>query len=217
MPPRTAWGASPLSNEVSQHPPRPGLSPIEASPNSASNAHHKRTGSENYYEDVDPRFANDEAIPSISNAPASPVPNSLMPGGAPYANGPNRHPSPQHLHPHAMYLGTNSGSDPSLERNSSYENMADGARSPAGSDASHFTSVSQRGVNPNWRPPPGMGYSGPGSGPQQRGPRKDEVILGANPDFSLPGMRAGRGGMRGGGAMRSASGLTPAGRYPGEI
>lgn len=87
--------------------------------------------------------------------------------------------------------------------------LASGQRSPAAlSESSHFTSVSQRGVNPNWRPPQ-----------QHRpGPSKEDIILGANPDFSLPATRATRGGTRGrsrGGSMRSDSGRS--GSLPGNM
>ncbi|KAK3066119.1 regulator of ime2 [Teratosphaeriaceae sp. CCFEE 6253] len=153
-------------------------------------------------------------------------------------------------------LGT-PASDPSLPAAEySNESLPTGARSPGeGSEASHFTSVSQRPVNPHWRPGPGPGtaYGGGGGGGagmqgmmqqgmQQRGQqgsmmggttasaaqrRREDVILNANPDFSLPGMGGqGRVGFRarGGGAGMGMSpqqggrggggGLTPAGRYP---
>ena len=158
--------------------------------------------------------------------------------------------SPSSDQPHLSMNGTSPG--PSSFNNvtpngSSQEDLPEGARSPAqgserASEASHFTSISQRPVNPNWRPGPGMG--GPGSayagGPPpssasaaQR--RREDVILNGNPDFSLPGVGlggrgGGRGGMmrgRGGGGVggRGARGsvppptvgLTPGGRYPTDI
>jgi len=123
---------------------------------------------------------------------------------------------------------------------SSYENLPPGARSPGeSSEASHLTSISQRPINPNWRPgPPGSAYVGGGGGGGGGGPpmaggvstasaaqrRRDDVILNANPDFSLPGMGSGnRGGFRGprgGRGMGMGSppgGLTPVGRYPTDI
>jgi len=111
----------------------------------------------------------------------------------------------------------------SAEAASSYETLPTGMRSPTGSDTSHFTSVSQRGINPNWRPPQSGGFLGPGNAvgapstasAVQR--RREDVILNANPDFSLPGLRGGRGGRGRGGPTRGAlgpSGLTPPGRYP---
>lgn len=67
----------------------------------------------------------------------------------------------------------------------SYEDLP-GARSPAESETSNFTSVSQRGVNPNWRP----GYGGEFNSfaPARRQSNTQARILDANPDFHLPGM-----------------------------
>ncbi|TKA72604.1 hypothetical protein B0A55_06417 [Friedmanniomyces simplex] len=140
--------------------------------------------------------------------------------------------------------GMSLGPDQNGGNNSSYENLPPGARSPGeGSEASHLTSISQRPINPNWRPgPPGSAYGGPsggggmgmgGMGMGMGGPgstasaaqrRREDVILNANPDFSLPGMGSGRGGGggfrgrgRGGGGMGSPGGLTPVGRYPTDI
>lgn len=131
-----------------------------------------------------------------------------------------------------------SDSDPHLDPNhvlavgdsSSQENLPDGARSPNGggseraSEASHFTSISERPVNPNWRGPDGGGGYGPHGGayrPQQQ-PRREDVILGANPDFSIPGMGPARGGGRpgrlgGAGAAATSQGVVPGGRYPTDI
>ncbi|PPJ50514.1 hypothetical protein CBER1_07731 [Cercospora berteroae] len=304
------------------------LSPVPASPEpgqgprSPPRARHERSGSQSYYEDVDPRFAEDPAPqPPSAVHPAhrqSGIPNALTPGAAQRAvlhDGPAHQPVYQNgstqqyrmnspppidstriLSPHAeeaevaddaRHTTDQDDSDESLrrdyrhhqlqnlphhhhphfehnitppdehqqyasqERRSSYagsdpgvrivsgpgyplEIIPDGARSPgAASESSHFTSVSQRGVNPNWRPgmpvqgPPGYGMDG-GSEVQMR--RKEDVILSGNPDFSLPipGVGRGRGGSglgmrgRGGGGGRGrgvrgpspALGLTPAGRYP---
>lgn len=125
-------------------------------------------------------------------------------------------------------------SDPNLPRTSSYDDLPDGSRSPAASEASHFTSVSQRPVNPNWRPEMGAPagqfgpYPGPG-GPMPRRPmRQEDVILeanAANPDFAIPGAMPGRGrgrgrGGRGGGMgppppSMLGPGLSNTSRYPG--
>ncbi|KAF3051686.1 regulator of ime2 [Didymella keratinophila] len=91
--------------------------------------------SSDYYEDVDPKFAE----PARPNPPA--MPTSLMPGG--YNSNPNLLAAPER--PPQLV-------DPNLPRTSSYEDLPDGSRSPAASEASHFTSVSQRPVNPAWRP-----------------------------------------------------------------
>lgn len=197
-----------------------GLSPIQDSPvelpaQLSTVGMHNNSRSSDYYEDVDPRFA------EPSNNPAPPaLPSSLMPGG--FSSNPN------------LLSVSNHGlnvSDPNLPQNPSYEELPDGSRSPAASEASHFTSVSQRGVNPNWMPPPGMGPPLPG----QYGPyggrkplRQEDVILeanAANPDFTVPGAGLGRGRGRGRGGRGGRGGIAPAtmvgmglsneGRYPG--
>lgn len=94
------------------------------------------------------------------------------------------------------------------------EDAAHRARSPAASETSNFTSVSQRGINPNWRPAPGApGYGGVpglpanawgggvagsqfsarGGGAAGGGRWKGEAssslsVLEGNPDFMLPGV-----------------------------
>ncbi|KAI9689224.1 MAG: regulator of ime2 [Bathelium mastoideum] len=126
--------------------------------------------------------------------------------------------------------------DPSLET------LPSGARSPAAeSDISHFTSISQRGVNPRWRPPPGpmpaydgadygdpspiagpggIGYNGgyglgPGlGGGRARGggqARQEDMLLAGAPDFSIPGVGPGGRGAGRGAGMRVAGGGVGAG------
>jgi hypothetical protein len=172
-----------------------------------------------YYEDVDPRFAE-----PVVHPPPGRLPSALMPGG--YTSNPNN------LNVSMPSLNT---SDPNLRRNSSNDDMQDGSRSPAASEASHFTSVSQRGVNPNWRPPP-PGMGGPPVPGQfapygaRRPMRQEDVILeanAANPDFAVPGAELGRGRGRGRGGrggrggimapamMNGMGGLGNQGRYPG--
>lgn len=84
----------------------------------------------------------------------------------------------------------------------------DGARSPAESERSNFTSISQRGVNPRWEPQPPM----PGQGPPTRRPvqakqQRQDVLLNNNPDFQLPGGR-------GPGPSRTGPGMIPGSAYP---
>ena len=148
-------------------------------------------GSDIYYEDVDPRFAteSDPTPPAQQRGP--PMPASLAPGPA-----------------HGMH-------DVPLAPTGSYEDLP-GARSPAESEGSNFTSVSQRGVNPNWRP------GGPGDTAGQFPPnvmrrpmqaqvqQRRDLLLGNNPDFELPIPRPGRGG--GGGAIGTFS--AHGARYP---
>jgi hypothetical protein len=188
-------------------------------PVSASNAEQ----SSDYYEDVDPRFAE----PARNNPP--PMPTSLMPGG--YSNNTNGS-NPNFLSAPPPLPPVNT-SDPNLPRTASYDDLPDGSRSPAASEASHFTSVSQRPVNPAWRPdmPAPAGQFGP-YGQGRKPMRQEDVILeanAANPDFAIPGMPGrgrgrGRGGRGRGGPvgvpppatmMAPGPGLGSQSRYPG--
>ena len=177
-------------------------------------------GSDAYYEDVDPRFAPEsEAVAPIPSQPErfqeqNSVPPLLRPG---HDGGPQYHPSSELVHSQ-------------LPPTNSYEDLP-GARSPAESDASNFTSVSQRGINPNWRPGNGGEFSSLGPARRQNPQMRRDVLLAGNPDFEIPGIggpgrafagrgRGGmRGGMMGGGAPgrippASAVGMGADGRYP---
>ncbi len=162
-------------------------------------------GSDVYYEDVDPRFAADP------EPPVPPIPQN--------ANVHTQHTPPPALltpGPHGQYRPESYGEIP---HTNSYEELP-GARSPAESETSNFTSVSQRGVNPNWRP----GNPGEFSslGPMRRreiNPTRQEMLLAGNPDFELPGAMAptrlptrGRGGVPGmrGGMSRGPPRFPPA-------
>lgn len=244
MSPRAAWGQPPLvannlpgqsSSTLPSSNQSRGLSPIQdspvelpapfpaptANPNSDSSQTRKR-GSDAYVEDIDPRFAEPESRTAPTELPSALVPGfganppPLAPVVDPSQQQLHRNdPSPQHSHP-------SEPTPPGLERDS-YEDIAEGARSPAASEASHFTSVSQRGINPNWRPPPPGAPQGAGSyGPYQgavRRPRQEDVILEANPDFIVPAPSRGRGR----GSTANVGGRQPGmipplagqGRYPG--
>ncbi|KFA60801.1 hypothetical protein S40285_07746 [Stachybotrys chlorohalonatus IBT 40285] len=78
-----------------------------------------------------------------------------------------------------------------------------GARSPAESERSNFTSISQRGINPRWHPPPPM----PQPQGRQPGPPRQDILLDM-PDFQLQG-GAPNGPRRGGGP-----GMIPGSAYP---
>ncbi|KAI9821481.1 MAG: regulator of ime2 [Thelocarpon impressellum] len=152
---------------------------------------HTRVGSgEMYYEDVDPRFAQTDSH-VLSEMPSTVSP-SLPPVGHARSGG-------QHLHP--------------IMTRGSYEDLPDGARSPAASDTSHYTSVSQRGVNPNW---PGQAgdISSRRPAPQQQ---QRDMLFAGNNDFELPGAGRARGGGRGGRmpALMPAPLAAAGGRYPG--
>jgi hypothetical protein len=235
VPARAAWNQSreqsPLSRvQQSSAPISPPLRTLSpgAGPGPTTISSPRRS-SDHYYEDVDARFAADPSPP-----------NSLMPGALrpnDYSAGPARlntsgPPPPLRtggpISPESFELSPGPGPM------SSYSTFLDpvrdaqggesaGAKSPAESEASHFTSVSQRGVNPEWRPPPGQPMPPPfygGGGPP---PRQNDMILSNNPDFAVPGMagrggRGGRGGgMRGGGAPQGGGRGGMGGYGPGGI
>lgn len=78
---------------------------------------------------------------------------------------------------------------PVLDTDHPYDSIPEGARSPAESEHSTFTSISQRGINPRWpgNQPPMGGYPGM---PRRPTPQMNHVLLDNNPDFQLPGSRA---------------------------
>ncbi len=216
MPPRAAWANGPVRSRTppTVKPSQP-LPTVQASPvelptpidhdlpkpleQQRAPAHARYNSGDNYFEDVDPRFVEPEPVPQARSL----LPSALVAGGHPNDN-----------------LQIHRGNSPShLEPSNSYEDIQEGTRSPAASDNSNYTSISQRGVNPAWRPPPGQGY-GPRTGgiPNRRPVQQPDVLMG-NPDFELPG--SARGGFRGGSGGRvpgQIPDMMPAGgRYPGEI
>ena len=284
MPPRRQWTnpisargltASPLAvqHDVDTHAPPPVSSAHSAvlhntSPHSAPSdgpylAHSR---SEDYYEDVDPRFVVDErpAAPPKDDYPLQQdpsIPPALTPGGAvtpgalaqtipgnfpetpgagaapprtyqamhrmPYPLPPRPgSPHPSHAGGSSLAANTSSGnSDAPLVAAATTTTSSspvasdhvdahagDGAHSPiAGSEraseTSHFTSISERPVNPHWRAPP------PPVVPYPR--RKDDVLLTGNPEFALPST-TGRRARQSSRAAASA-GLTPVDRYPTDV
>jgi hypothetical protein len=174
VPPRQEWtgaGASQLN---------PAAQAAELPPRSPSG--NKRASADNYYEDVDPRFAEP---PTAGTPPADHQKANVQP----------------------LALG-------GLDGKGAYEDMQPGSRSPAGSERSEFTSVSQRGVNPNWNSgQPGYGQPMPnrrGGTPQQR-----PDVLATNPDFEIPGSR-GPGKGRAPGQIGGA-GMVPSSAYDGAV
>lgn len=133
-----------------------------------------------YYEDVDPRFVApeiDTARQTQATQSSGAVPSSLMPGisQAPSDLQQAQHPTIETINP-----------------SSSYEELQDGQMSPA----SDMTSISQRGVNPNWRPgtegaggqrsgQANLGVPGRREQRQQQQQQRD-MLLSSNPDFELP-------------------------------
>ena len=141
-------------------------------------------------------FYHEDVEPRFADQP--PVTNSMVPPAlAPHNGG---------LHPHG------------LDGNTSYDDVQSGSRSPADSDRSNFTSVSQRGVNPRWNGGNGgNGYGAPAPMPNRRPPpQRNDILLNNNPDFMLPGGH-GPGG-RGGGPPRGrglpGNGIVPSSAYP---
>ncbi|KAF7510584.1 hypothetical protein GJ744_006196 [Endocarpon pusillum] len=217
VPPRAVWTKNSRTNSLQGSLSRPGPSPAGvSSESSSSNVHstsssghvpvhnptHRRSSS-HYYEDVDPRFSevHINATPLPDQEPTLPI--SLLPGGPSALN---------------RQLAPRPGAG-LLQPNPSDENLQDGARSPTGSETSHFTSVSQRGVNPRWRTGGedmrGMPSGPPGPPSAMRrpvpanagygGPTREnrDVLLQGNPDFEVPGMGPpGRSGPLPGGVGR---------------
>ena len=103
-------------------------------------AHGRKQSSDNYYEDIDPRFASPSppSVQVMTQQSSGPVPTALMPG--------------------TQHIPVEQSAE-LVDPSSSYEDLPDGQRSPAASDQSNMTSISQRGVNPNWQPgdPPAQG------------------------------------------------------------
>jgi hypothetical protein len=164
-------------------------------PSPTGTGHGRTNSGDNYYEDVDPRF--------------SEPPTTLAPG--PSATDYPPRPANGNLHPGG------------LDGNNSYEDIQEGARSPAESERSNFTSVSQRGVNPRWNPGPGQGqgYGPPMSNRRPvNAPPRNDILLNSNPDFQIPGMGGrGRGGYPGRGARGQpppvGASMVPGSAYPG--
>jgi hypothetical protein len=124
-------------------PPLPPTSPL------TQTTSHTRSASENYYEDVPARFATDDPI----------LPPKLQPLNT----------KPAGLNPTALQAISQSRYTGSAYEEAANPDRTEGSRSPAASETSNFTSISQRPVNPSWRPPPGPGPSmmGPGFMPGQ--------------------------------------------------
>ncbi|KAL9127356.1 MAG: hypothetical protein Q9217_003746 [Psora testacea] len=198
VPPRAAWkgnsttlGVDPPSNSIAMNSVNPSSTandPIELpvqsvickpcsnTDPSANRNHTRNKSSDNYYEDVDPRFASPPPPNPTLNThhpthamqqtqSNGTMPSSLMPGFPAIGHQPLEHQGEV------------------IDPTSAYEDIPDGQRSPA-SDHSNMTSISQRGVNPYWQPGEQQGrldVPGRRHVQQQRG-----MQLGSNPDFGLP-------------------------------
>lgn len=191
MPPRAQWNSSTVADDAPAHHAVTMSNSTGNRPRVSSNA------SGSYYEDVDPRFAEKSDV--VSDLPQRNI-NVQQP--QPVMN--------------TQYVNHNPGleaGNTNLPHSTSYEELPVGARSPAESEGSHFTSVSQRGVNPNWRP----GYGGEFNslGPRRAPQAGHDMLLANNPDFELVppsgrfGVRGGRGGFRGGPMNMGGPGRLP--------
>ena len=189
VPPRAAWqggaaarGINPQANSTAVKPQY--IDPIELpEQNNMQNPRptpqtqgpsHTRKASDNYYEDVAPHFVSpvDDshhlAQGTQQTQPSLTMPQSLVPGLS--SQVPN-HPIVEH---HGEII----------DAGESYDNLPDGQRSPA-SDNSEMTSISQRGINPNWRPG-STDALGRLEVPQRHAQQqKRDMLLHTNPDFDL--------------------------------
>lgn len=218
MPPRQGWGDQGQTGQPS--PSRSGSrTPGVTNPNSPT--HRRRSSGDHYYDDVEPRFAEPlhpaSEVHTVSpppHIPATLTPNNSGPLANASANNSTAHRDPAH------YLKPSS-SNPALnlEGNNSYEDIQEGSRSPAESERSNFTSVSQRGVNPRWNPAMGPGgFNAPMTNRRPVPPpsQRNEILLNSNPDFELPGVRPGRGQSREAVQRRPLpSGMVPRSAYEG--
>ena len=160
------------------------------------------------------------------NFPASPGASQANSGyGFPNRTQPPSH-DPEYLHPSyggAANDGHSSGDNSSLEQE--HEHRSSGGGSERASETSHFTSISDRPINPMWRPGSVQGGFSPSPRPAPApAPRREDLNLNANPDFSIPGVGLGRGGRARAGSRGAATGqgiagagLTPMGRYPTDL
>ncbi|KAK4200298.1 SUR7/PalI family-domain-containing protein [Triangularia verruculosa] len=165
VPPRQAWNQNPARTPspltaVSTRPPvdlhggpGPNLQPPPSQHEPQTNPGLRPAAGE-YYEDVDPRFAEPATAAAAAAPPAS-----------------NSRPRTPPMQP--------------LQLANSYEEIPQGARSPAESERSNFTSISQRGINPRWQPPPEMPQMIPRR-PVGNHSRPTDILLTSNPDFELP-------------------------------
>ncbi|KAK4208703.1 SUR7/PalI family-domain-containing protein [Rhypophila decipiens] len=169
VPPRQAWNQGPGRNSPSVPSPLNVNRNMEPPPIRGSPAPQPPAPSAGeYYEDVDPRFA--EVPPIRKTTP------------------------------------------PPIQATNSYESIPEGARSPTESERSTFTSISQRGINPRWNPPPpAMPNSGSygGSVIPRRPVNRNDMLLNSNPDFELPGRGNPSRAAGGGGNMIPGSAYLP--------
>jgi len=177
-----------------------------------------------YHEDMDPRFleSSQDVNPGDNATTYERIPAMLIPGYNPQigSSRPLQSRSPaQFQRPNYSQLQNNPehGYPPGPQNGGQqYAPYAQGQltfpeydgppQSPAFSEQTNFTGISRRPVNP---PPPGQQ-------PPGRGPPRNMPLLSGNPDFELPTLSQGRGGIRGRtpGAIPPELGSDRGGRYP---
>ncbi|KAJ2903729.1 pH-response regulator protein palI/RIM9 [Zalerion maritima] len=158
-----ALGSPPGRNNSNQNQPAAEL-PTNTTPLQSQGSDQTRPPApeSDYYEDVDPRFAE----PATTSAGPNPPVSTAM-----------THPS---LAPVPLNIPTASSTP--------YEELPAGARSPAESERSNFTSISQRGVNPRWNGGPPNPPIMPNQVSRRPVPPRNPAgpdILNSNPDFEL--------------------------------
>lgn len=196
----------------------PAIDPIPVAdngPNQSYRSSDAETMVASYYEDVDPRF--DDALEDERHAKN--VYRTSLSNQQSY----NRPSRPSDIRSEVRPVSP-------LHENHSYESIDQRSqvngddddrsipRSPTASTSSHFTSVSQRGVNPRWQPQPPPQFIGSSNANDmytRRNYRKknDQMnFLAGNPDFELPVTRYGKVG----GATLTVP-VEGGGRYPLKI
>jgi len=198
-PERPKLDTSNLENRNLQVYPQRFVSPVER------NRRRSETGGSvvaSYYEDMDPRFDDNREEEMESASAYRPV--------APLTTPNSRRRSD------LVERDRYSPVDRDYSYNLLRADFDEGPRSPAASTSSHFTSVSQRGINPRWQPGPqedsgGGGYRD-GYARRNRAPRNDQMnFLSGNPDFEVPISRSGR---RNGPGGLGGTGIDMGSRYP---
>ncbi|KAL8985866.1 MAG: hypothetical protein Q9177_004317, partial [Variospora cf. flavescens] len=237
VPPRTAWAdpasrsnttnpsnpshnvASPIANlpitELPAHtargPPIPQLTSTAPNSNTATQipGHHRYNSADIYVEDVDPRFVEPMEPHPPQTQSSAPLPSALTAGLRPQHSQQGIMENASDSHHNNAYL------QPSHSYDSFPDNTHDaGTRSPAISDGSNYTSISQRGINPAWQPPANHAM-GAGGVPNRKpmGQQRD-VLLASNPDFELP-IQGSRPGTAGGRPRAASRGQRQPGMIPG--
>lgn len=211
---------------------------VTRSPTTANEAPPRK--SNDFYEDIDPRFSEENRPPlppqQQQQSEPSHMPAALMPGHSqpqagysqpeyapPHSYEPQQNYPPQgymqqEYPPSSIYADAqNHDYVPTHPQDGNYLSTSDPNReesqSPAHSDNSNFTSISQRGINPAWQDPSGPSARGP-PGQISAARRAQDQVIASNPDFALPGMTSGRRGHQRGMSSGAGAGLG-ASRYPG--